>query len=263
MLHAHVFGGPADPPLVALHGVKGHGGRWRRFAVGRRVYGLDLRGHGLSTWDPPWTMERFTADVVSTMDGLGLGRVDLAGHSFGGALAVYVARLVPERVGRLVLIDPAVGVRPDIAGQEADQAVAPASHASAEEAAAWQAAAWPGVSDPTIIEEEVADHLVRGDDGRYRFRWRPAAAACVYSELSREAVTPPPSVPTLILRAPRERIVRRHFLKSCAAAGSDVTVVDIDCGHMMLEERPTEVLAAADAFLNPAALNPAAAGPAA
>jgi pimeloyl-ACP methyl ester carboxylesterase len=67
--------------------------------------------------------------------------------------------------------------------------------------------------------------------------------------LSRDALTPPPSIPTLVLRAPREKVVRRHFLKLCAADGCDVTLVDIDCGHMMLEDRPDEVLAAIREFL--------------
>jgi lipase len=291
MLHVHEFGDPAHPPLVALHGVKGYGGRWRRLAeVGRRVYAPDLRGHGHSDWDPPWTMERFTADVVSTMDSLGLDRVDLAGHSFGGAVAVYVARLVPERVRRLVLVDPAVGVRPDVAGQHADDAVDPPSFVDVEEALAWRASRWPNVTDRTVIEDDVRGHLAGPSaggaersprssgpasrsalagpsaggaersprssgpasvDGRYRFRYRPAAAGAVYSELSRDPVAPPAGVPTLILRAPREKIVRRHFLKICAAAGADVTLVDIDCGHMMLEERPDEVLAAVRSFLDP------------
>jgi pimeloyl-ACP methyl ester carboxylesterase len=67
--------------------------------------------------------------------------------------------------------------------------------------------------------------------------------------LSRDPLTPPPSVPTLALRAPREKVVRRHFLKLCAADGCDLTLVDIDCGHMMLEERPAEVLAAMRSFI--------------
>jgi len=252
MLHAHVFGDPADPPLVGLPGVKGHGGRWRRLAeVGRRVYGLDLRGHGRSPWDPPWTLERFAADVLSTMDDLGLDRVDLAGHSFGGAVGVYVARLAPDRVRRLVLVDPAVGIRADIAGQFADAALDVPSFGSPAEAAAVQTADWAGVTDPAVIEGEVADHLDRCADGRYRWRWRAAAVAAVYSELSRDPVPPPPAVPTLILRAPREKIVRRDFLAACSAAGSDVTLIDIDCGHMMLEERPDAVIAAVRAFLAP------------
>jgi lipase len=243
----HQFGDPADPPLVALHGVQGYGGRWAPLAaLGRHVYAPDLAGHGLSPGDPPWTMERFAADVLTIL--ADLPPVELVGHSFGGALAVWIARLEPARVRRLLLVDPAMGIHPEVAGREADAAASGRSFASPEAAADWLARAWPDVS-AAVRATEIDGHLGRGDDGTYRFRVRPAASAAVYSELSRDPVTPPPSVPTLILRAPREKVVRRHFLKLCAADGCDVTLVDIDCGHMMLEERPADVLAAMRTFL--------------
>jgi lipase len=247
VLNVYQFGEPSDPPLVALHGVQGYGGRFASLAsLGRCVFAPDLAGHGLSSWDPPWTMERFAADVLEVL--APLPPVDLVGHSFGGALAVWVARLSPSSVRRLVLVDPAVGIHPEVAGTEADSVLAGSSFDSREAASAWLASAWRDVS-PEVRSAEIAGHLAEGPDGRYRWRFRPAAAATVYSELSRDAVTPPPSVPTLIVRAPREKVVRRHFLKLCAADGCDTTLVDIDCGHMMLEERPAEVLGAMRAFL--------------
>ncbi|GAA1030825.1 alpha/beta hydrolase [Virgisporangium ochraceum] len=252
----HQFGDPAAPPLVALHGVQGHGGRFAPLAtaLGRRVHAPDLAGHGLSPWDPPWTMERYVDDVLTVL--ADLPPVDLAGHSFGGALAVWTARRDPSRVRSLLLIDPAMGISPEAAGRGADDAVTQPSFATLEEASAWLAAMWPAVPDG-VRAAEIDQHLARGDDRRYRFRFRPAAAATVYSELSRESVTPPPSVPTLVLRAPRERVVRRHFLKLCAADGCDVTLVDIDCGHLMLEERPDEVLAEMRTFLSRVGAAPA------
>jgi lipase len=251
VLHVHQFGDPADPPLLALHGVQGHGGRFAPLAaaLGRRVHAPDLAGHGLSPWDPPWTMERYVDDVLAVI--ADLPPVDIVGHSFGGALAVWVARRDPSRVRRLALVDPAMGISPEAAGRGADDAVTQPSFATPEEASSWLEMGWSAVP-ASVRAAEIARHLAVGEDGRYRFRYRPAAAATVYSELSREAVTPPPTVPTLVLRAPRERVVRRHFLKLCAADGCDVTLVDVDCGHMMLEEQPGEVLAHLRAFLSPA-----------
>ena len=67
-LHVHHFG-PADGrPLLALHGIRGYGGRWWQLAETRlpdfRVYAPDLRGHGHSPDEPPWTLERFAADLI-------------------------------------------------------------------------------------------------------------------------------------------------------------------------------------------------------
>jgi lipase len=249
-LRSSVQAAPAPVPLVALHGVKGHGGRWSRLAgTGRRVYGPDLRGHGRSTWAPPWTLEQHASDVVATMDALELPAADVVGHSFGGAVAVYLAGLAPHRVRRLVLIDPAVGINAEVAGEHADASLVPPSYADPDSARAALAAEWPGVTDPSLADEEVAGHLAAGADGRWRFRWRPAAVATVYSELARKPVGPPRGVPTLILRAPREKIVRRGFLAACEA-DSDVTLVDVDCGHMMLEERPDEIVRLVGEFLD-------------
>ncbi|MGH3033109.1 MAG: alpha/beta fold hydrolase, partial [Gaiellaceae bacterium] len=61
-LHVHEWGDASAAPLVCLHGVGGHGRRFRklaeeRLAAGHRVLAPDLRGHGRSGHDEPWTLE--------------------------------------------------------------------------------------------------------------------------------------------------------------------------------------------------------------
>jgi lipase len=54
MLNVHRFGPDEGPAILCLHGVTGHGLRFRRLAndclAGRRVLAVDLRGHGRSRW---------------------------------------------------------------------------------------------------------------------------------------------------------------------------------------------------------------------
>jgi lipase len=87
-LHVHDWGAADAPPLVCLHGVTSWGGRFRRLAEERlgafHVFAFDLRGHGMSDWEPPWNLGAHTADLVDTLDVLNLDRVDIVGHSFGG-----------------------------------------------------------------------------------------------------------------------------------------------------------------------------------
>src|SRR5260221_9050149 len=45
------------------------------------------------------------ADVAELLDALAPGRVDLIGHSMGGAVALLLAEQHPQRIGRLVLED--------------------------------------------------------------------------------------------------------------------------------------------------------------
>src|SRR5258705_11029037 len=102
VLHAHRYGG-GGRDVVALHGIRGHGARWHRLAgliPEHRWTTLDLRGHGRAPWTPPWTLEQHAADVLDTMDELGLTTVDLIGHSFGGPVALTTAVPAPPRVRR-------------------------------------------------------------------------------------------------------------------------------------------------------------------
>jgi pimeloyl-ACP methyl ester carboxylesterase len=83
-----------------------------------RAVAVDLRGRGQSDWPPAgfdpaspaagYTMAEHAADVVGLLDALGLRRVVLVGHSFGGMLALYLAANHPQRFPRLVVLDAGI-----------------------------------------------------------------------------------------------------------------------------------------------------------
>ena len=75
-----------------------------------------------SGWEPPWNLGTQVADLVETLDASGADRVDVVGHSWGGRLALELAARRPERVARLVLLDPVVWVPPHIALERAEEA---------------------------------------------------------------------------------------------------------------------------------------------
>ena len=102
-----VWGDPAAPPLLLLHGLGSDGASWGgtvpAFADTWRVYAPDLRGHGRSSRPGLYSCELMRDDVLGFMDVLGLQRASWVGHSLGALVAYLVARHCPERVGRLVL----------------------------------------------------------------------------------------------------------------------------------------------------------------
>jgi pimeloyl-ACP methyl ester carboxylesterase len=106
-----VWGAPSAPPAVLLHALGEESSDWvpvaEAFADSRRVYALDLRGHGASDWTGPYTIEQLTADLAAFLDALSLGCVTLGGHSLGAAPSYLYAARFPARVTRLVLEDPA------------------------------------------------------------------------------------------------------------------------------------------------------------
>jgi pimeloyl-ACP methyl ester carboxylesterase len=107
-------------PLVLVHGLAASSAFWLR-AVERlsqelSVLLFDLRGHGRSSTHPSgFTSSRMAEDLIELLDFLSLGRVVLAGHSFGGSIAMHVAIHCPDRVDALVLADTRLRIfQPDL-----------------------------------------------------------------------------------------------------------------------------------------------------
>ena len=99
-------------PLVLLHGLNNNAWSWARVASQlrgeHRIVAVSLRGHGGSTApERGYSLADTTLDIVALLDALGLERVHLAGHSWGGKVACHVAASVPDRIVSLSLADPA------------------------------------------------------------------------------------------------------------------------------------------------------------
>ena len=115
-LHYHDYPGGDREPLLLMHGLTANAHSFSGLinaglAENRRVLLVDLRGRGLS--DKPeygYTMPDHAADIIGMLDALGINRVVLGGHSFGGLLTLYTAANFPERVKKLVVIDAAAEV---------------------------------------------------------------------------------------------------------------------------------------------------------
>ena len=195
MLNVHRFGPDEGPAILCLHGVTGHGLRFRRLATdclgGRRVLAVDLRGHGRSPWTPPWTAEQHVLDLIDLLEAEELETVDIVGHSFGGLIATHVASAIGEHVGRVVLIDPAIELEPEHRvrrGGGGPQPAVPGARSRRRRRRVASRARPPGTPAPT---RTCDDHLERGDDGRYRFRFCPSAAVTAWSEMAGPVVDLP------------------------------------------------------------------------
>ena len=106
-------GVPVNIPVVLVHSAAGSTEHWTaqltHLRRTRRAVALDLRGHGRSA--PPRNgdlgIASLCADVAAVIDGLGLARVVLVGHSLGGLVCAAFAGTRPERVAGLFMLDPA------------------------------------------------------------------------------------------------------------------------------------------------------------
>jgi pimeloyl-ACP methyl ester carboxylesterase len=103
-------GGPEDGrPVVFLHGVAGlldDHAFLDRLAERYRVVAPELPGYGDSTGEELFEdMLDFALHGWDVVDGLGLRRPALIGHSLGGMIAAEMACLAPGALDRLVLVD--------------------------------------------------------------------------------------------------------------------------------------------------------------
>lgn len=102
-------------PLLLLHGFGASTLLWEpvlpALARERRVVAIDLFGFGWTERpkEPAaYTLEGQMRMILGVADELGFERFDLGGHSYGGAIALYIASRHPERVRSLVLVDNAM-----------------------------------------------------------------------------------------------------------------------------------------------------------
>jgi pimeloyl-ACP methyl ester carboxylesterase len=101
-------------PLIAIHGLGATKASFlptvAAMADHNRVIAIDLPGFGDSVkpLGAPYNAGYFAQAVVAVMDALGIDRAHLAGNSMGGRVALEVGMRHPDRVGRLVLLSPAL-----------------------------------------------------------------------------------------------------------------------------------------------------------
>jgi pimeloyl-ACP methyl ester carboxylesterase len=105
--------GHSGTSVVLLHGITSSARGWWRVAPelaqhGYHVYALDLPGHGQSQLLGEHRIDRISTLVAEALVTLNLDTPALIGHSWGGAVALTVARSIA--VARLVLVDPLLGM---------------------------------------------------------------------------------------------------------------------------------------------------------
>lgn len=102
--------GSGDDVVLCLHGWPQHWYEWRHLmpalADRHRVLALDLRGFGWS--DAPrdgYEKEDMATDVLAVLDELGLERVKLVGHDWGGWIGFLLGLRAPQRFERFLVMN--------------------------------------------------------------------------------------------------------------------------------------------------------------
>ena len=178
-------------------------------AKSAQVLALDLRGRGESDQPPSgYTLEDHALDVLGLLDALGLDRVVMGGHSFGGLLTYWLAANHPERVERCIVLDAPAQVDPAVVEQ-----IRPSLARLGHVYRSWEEYLAFVQAMPYFAEDEWSPELERfyradvrvRPDGTVQARSRPETIQAAVEGTTR--VDWPATVsrvvqPTLLLRAP-------------------------------------------------------------
>jgi pimeloyl-ACP methyl ester carboxylesterase len=173
------------------------------------VLALDLRGRGESDQpDAGYAMEDHARDVLGLLDALGLERVVMGGHSFGGLLTYWLAANHPERVERCIVLDAPAQVDPDVVEQiRPSLARLGTVYSSWEEYLAFVKAMpyFDGNGWSPELERYYRADVLIGPDGTLQARSRPETIQAAVEGTARidwPATVARVAQPTLLLRAP-------------------------------------------------------------
>jgi len=234
------------PTLVLIHGAGMDHTVWAHQAralahAGRGVLAVDLPGHAGSTGPALTTIETMAAWLWRLLDGLGIERAALAGHSMGSLVALEAGALAPERTRGLALLGtvPCMAVHPTML-----ESAGAGDHRVIDMMVGWSfgrqsllgAVGAPGSYLPGGAErllERGASQVLASD-----------LAACAAYEGAMAAAARITCPARLILGAEDKMTPPPKAAPLAAALADSRTILLPGAGHMMMLETPAPVTAA-------------------
>jgi len=254
---------PGKEPLLLLHGIRLHARVWDHFALRigqeRRVLALDARGHGDSDWAPgEYHLHDFYEDLLAVMDGRGIERAALIGHSLGGRVALLFAHLHPERVSRLVLVDigpalPASALKRDFSR------ITETPHRSefeSVEAAVEYLASILTRAPRAMIEHSVKFGIRPGKNGSHTWKYDPSLGGPPLPRAGRREwdlweAAASLTCPTLLLHGQHSQVVTADMADRMSERIPDFRAIRVpDAGHALFTEQPELFAEHVKAFLS-------------
>jgi len=242
-------------PIGILHGLFGSAQNWlgiaKALAPRYRVLAMDARNHGASPWAERCDYHAMAQDVAHTLSRRGVDRCTMIGHSMGGKTAMTLALTMPHLVERLVIVDIAP-VRYEPRVIEYITAMQQIDPGAATRRSDVEAALVPLVGDAGL-RQFLLQNLVRGDEGRYRWRLNLAALRAGIGDL-----TGFPDFPAgrsyagsaLFMAGAQSDYVRPEHRPRIAALFPRSEIVSVPAaGHRIHVENPAGFLAALEVFL--------------
>ena len=260
-LRIHFVEAGTGEPVFLLHGMGDCAIGWRGqletlAEAGFRAIAWDMAGAGLSDkpLDRDVSIPAMRALFDTFRERLGVGRAVLVGSSYGGAIALLQARLLPETVRALVLMDPACYADPEVT-----------DHARLFQSRWFTDLVYPLIPAGWLARMGLrqcvgaVDALPEGLLEEYEAEARRPGVKEFFVRLEQQVVPADPRAfeeghreiraPTLILWGRNDRLLPLRHGERLAREIPGAEIVVLDTGHIPHLERPEETNRILLAFL--------------
>ena len=260
-IHYLDWGTEGQPPLVMLHGLRGHANVWADVAESLcndyHVYSLDQRGRGDTDHAPgsDYSTDAFVADLAGFADAIGLDKFVLFGHSMGGRNSMAFGGQYPERLERLCIVD--IGPRIEPAGGNRiteELRNLPPEFDSFEEALAHVQGGNRFASEP-VMRRRLAGQSEQLPNGKIGWKFDPAIRDQRINGTAAPAADLWPTLeritcPTLLVRGTETDLLTEETARQMVDTLAQGTLAEIErAGHMVFEDNPADFIAAVKGWL--------------
>ena len=260
-LHYLDWGTAGKPPLVLLHGLRGHAHSWDDVSAALcpdfHILALDQRGRGDSDWAPggDYSTNAFVDDLAAFTDALSLDSFLLVGHSMGGRNSMAFAGRYPERVQKLVIVD--IGPVVDALGSERitrELSAVPEEFDSFESVVAYIGKENRFASD-SVLRRRLTYATKELPNGRVGWKYDPEIREQRRRNTGAPAVDLWPSLanitcPTLVVRGMETDLLTEDTANRMVDTLAQGKVVQVRrAGHMVFEDNPQDFISEITPFL--------------
>jgi len=252
------------PVIVMLHGLRAYAQTWDPIAQvlseKYKVVALDQRGRGKSDWGPAtdYFTSNYVEDLKNVVDGLGLHKFTLLGHSMGGATSLVFSEMYPEYLEGLIIEDIGPGSSAASDGAERIKSElnnTPRNFLSRSHAKAFWQGARPGAPEKAI-EQRLEYMMIENEDGgmTWRYDLEGISEARLDPDTSKIPDLWPPilnvKVPALVLRGENSDFLSREVMAEIAERNSNFTTFEISrASHYIHDDNFDEFMSRLEPFL--------------
>jgi pimeloyl-ACP methyl ester carboxylesterase len=241
-------------PLIILHGLFGTLDNWqtlgKKLAEHYTVYLVDQRNHGRSPHDEAHTYAAMAEDLHHFMESHWIFKAHILGHSMGGKTAMAFARIYPDMVDKLVVVD--IAPKAYAGGHEEIFKALQSLDLSAIDSRGEAEDALKAQISNLGIRQFLLKNLTRSKSGDYRWKMNLDALWSHYQDIldTLPGQHPPFEGPTLFVRGGKSDYIQDSDSAVLEQYFPNYQLKTIEkAGHWVHAEAPKALQQALEAFL--------------